>query len=245
MAKPTLLLLDLDNTLWDFDANAEEALCELFHRHHLHLRTGHSVDHFVRTYKNINKAYWKRYESRQVSKDVLRVARFTDTFLELGLPAEEHPPQVWEEYLEICPVMTRMMPGAIAFLEEMRSVYRLGLVTNGFDQTQLKKIQVTGIQDFIELMVTSEGLGAAKPEPEIFHHALNLASVPAAETLYMGDTWDTDVAGGIRAGIRTAWYNHSQIPPPADGLADHPLYLGQFGSLLEAGSFLAGLGHKE
>ena len=48
------VFLDLDNTLWDFDANATEALKELYRRHHLHLHTDYHVDQFVALYQDVN-----------------------------------------------------------------------------------------------------------------------------------------------------------------------------------------------
>ncbi|MEY2708815.1 MAG: hypothetical protein RIQ91_1445, partial [Bacteroidota bacterium] len=52
------VFLDLDNTLWDFDANANEALKELYRRHSLHLHTDYHVDQFVSLYQDVNAAYW-------------------------------------------------------------------------------------------------------------------------------------------------------------------------------------------
>ena len=48
------VFLDLDNTLWDFDANAEEAIKELYHRHELHLHCDFHVDQF---FKNIRRLF--------------------------------------------------------------------------------------------------------------------------------------------------------------------------------------------
>lgn len=236
-----LLLLDLDNTLWDFDGNAEEALAELFHRHHLHLKSGSTVHEFIRRYKVINKAYWKKYEAGEIGKDLLRTARFTDTFRELGIPDEEHPENVWEEYLEICPVMTRMMPGAMAFLQEVHLSFDIVLVTNGFEKTQRLKISHGGIEPWIRFMVTSESAGMAKPDPRIFHHAIQqyeAAFGRPTHVFYAGDTWDTDVRGGIAAGISTAWYNHGNLPLPDDDDARHPLFAGACTSLAELSSLL-------
>lgn len=78
------VFLDLDNTLWDFDANAEEAIKELYHRHELHLHSDFHVDQFLSLYKDVNAAYWLRYEKGEVTKEVLRTARFNDTFTAMG-----------------------------------------------------------------------------------------------------------------------------------------------------------------
>jgi putative hydrolase of the HAD superfamily len=229
-----LLLLDLDNTLWDFDGNAEEALAELFHRHNLHIRTPHSVHHFIETYKTINKDYWKRYEAGEIQKDVLRTGRFIDTFRALGIPDDEHPENVWDEYLEICPVMTRMMPGAMTFMSEICEQFIPVLVTNGFEKTQRIKIHACGLTDYVEMMISSEAAGVAKPDKGIFEIAVQKAEEKWGHfrtVFYAGDTWDTDVAGGINAGIPTFWYNHAGLPIPSDVWSQNPLYMGSCDSL--------------
>jgi len=243
MQSRNLLLLDLDNTLWDFDGNAEEALAELFHRHRLHVRTSHSVHQFIDTYKSINKTYWKRYEAGEIQKDLLRTGRFIDTFRALGIPDEEHPENVWDEYLEICPLMTRMMPGAMAFVQEMKEVFVLVLLTNGFEKTQRTKIQACGLDRYVELMITSESVGIAKPDKAIFDVAIAAATEKCGafnRFFYAGDTWDTDVKGGVNAGIPTFWYNHAAIEMPSDEVSKHPMFMGSCETLSElAGSLLS------
>jgi putative hydrolase of the HAD superfamily len=238
LVKPDWIFLDLDNTLWDFEANAEEALGELFHRHHLHVRSSFKVHEFIATYKEINAAYWKRYERGEIDKDSLRTGRFTDTFLEMGLPQEEHPENVWQEYLDICPVMTRLVPWAMGFLEMLKPHSSLAIITNGFAKTQKLKIQHSGIEPFIDFMLTSEETGLAKPDTRIFHLALSKAQIEGSQALYIGDTLDTDVRGSLEAQIPVIWLNHAGTAVPAE-VAEHPCFLGSFGSLVEIGAFLS------
>ena len=204
------VFLDLDNTLWDFDANAEEAIKELYHRHELHLHCDFHVDQFLSLYKDVNAAYWLRYEKGEVTKEVLRTARFTDTFDAMGLEAALQPANVWQEYLDICPIMTRMMPGALDCLAELKKKYRIALLTNGFERTQHTKISVSGIGDFVDFMMTSESVGMAKPDSRFFALALEKAGCIAQEAVYLGDTWHTDVEGGMGAGIVSYWYRRGQ-----------------------------------
>jgi putative hydrolase of the HAD superfamily len=222
------VFLDLDNTLWDFDANANEALKELYRRHQLHLHSDYHVDQFVSLYQDVNAAYWKRYEKGEVSKEVLRSARFTDTFDIMGVPAALQPNDVWQEYLDICPLMTRMMPQALEALSVLSRRFKLALLTNGFEATQQTKIQCSGIAPFVQFMVTSESLGIAKPSKAFFEHALETAGCDASNAVYLGDTWDTDVLGGLNAGMLTYWYRRDQ-PLRSES---HALYGGAVEDLL-------------
>lgn len=202
-------MLDLDNTLWDFDANANRALEVLFYRHHLHVRTGKTVDYFIAEYKEINKSYWEKYEKGEVSKDFLRTQRFTDVFIKLGISESDHPENLWEEYLEICPKMTLLIDGAIEFLEFFKDRIPIALITNGFEKTQKIKIRETGLENYISFMITSEDAGSAKPAQRIFNMALDKGGWNREEVLYVGDTFRSDVVGAVNAGISCILFDRS------------------------------------
>ncbi len=204
------VFLDLDNTLWDFDGNAEEALKVLFERHQLEFHTNYQVDQFISLYKDVNHAYWARYENGEVDKETLRTRRFTDTFELMGLPHALHPNNVWQEYLDICPLMTRMMTGALECLELLSKNYKIGILTNGFEETQAIKLKESGIGKFVDFVQSSERVGLAKPDVEFFKLALNSVNCTAENAIYIGDNFKTDVIGGLSAGIKTYWYRYDQ-----------------------------------
>jgi len=204
------VFLDLDNTLWDFDANAKEALKVLFERHHLHLHTSYQVDQFISLYEDVNKAYWKRYEKGEVSKEVLRTARFTDTFALMGIAPGLWPQNVWHEYLEICPLMPLLTPHALESLSKLSQKFKLGILTNGFEETQAVKLKESGILPFIDFVQSSESVNDAKPNKSFFELALSRVNVQKNNCLYIGDNLQTDVLGGVGAGIFTYHYRYDK-----------------------------------
>jgi putative hydrolase of the HAD superfamily len=216
------ILFDLDDTLWDFEGNAEEALQELFERHGLPERTGKSAADFIHHYQRINKEYWRMYESGLVDKHRLRTGRFTDAFRAVGLPEEEHPERAWEEYLDICPLKTRLMPGAAELLQILRPNYPMAVVTNGFERTQRTKLETSGLLHFFDAVVSSEAVGHPKPSPIIFRHAMELLGAQPHETLMVGDNADTDIQGARAAGLETVWYCRQQ---PIDSAGPEGTYL--------------------
>lgn len=57
----------------------------------------------------------------------------------------------------------------------------------------------------VDGIVTSEDLGAEKPDPAFFDGVLRLAGVPADQVLYVGDRVDNDVLAATATGMRTCW----------------------------------------
>ncbi len=205
------VFLDLDNTLWDFDGNAEEALKVLYERHNLEFHTNFKVDQFISLYKDVNHAYWSKYEKGEVDKETLRTKRFTDTFDLMGLPHALQPDNVWQEYLDICPLMTKLMPNALECLEILSSKFKIGILTNGFEETQTIKLRESGIGKYVNFMQSSEAVGVAKPSLDFFQLAFTNVRCLPESCVYIGDNFKTDVIGGISSGMKTYWYQYGGI----------------------------------
>ena len=114
---PKNLFFDLDHTIWDFDANAEETLRELYHIYQVRYLSPKSEQDFLDIYVKNNEEIWKLYRQNKITKAVLRSKRFVDTFRDMDVDEEDIPHNIWEKYLEICPTKTILMPGAIETLD--------------------------------------------------------------------------------------------------------------------------------
>ncbi|MBJ4296929.1 HAD-IA family hydrolase, partial [Salmonella enterica subsp. enterica serovar Typhimurium] len=67
-----------------------------------------------------------------------------------------------------------------------------------------------------DLLVISEQVGVAKPDPKIFNYALEQAGNPdRSRVLMVGDTAESDILGGINAGLSTCWLNAHHREQPA------------------------------
>ena len=85
---------------------------------------------------------------------------------------------------------------------------RLGIVSNadGMMAERLAGLELCqvgpGIGVDIECVVDSGAVGIMKPDPRIFHAAVDLLGLPAEEVWYVGDMPAIDVVGARRAGLR-------------------------------------------
>ena len=78
------------------------------------------------------------------------------------------------------------------------------IVVSNWDVSLLEVLERVGLAPLVDGVVTSAAVGARKPEPAIFHHALALAGVdhdPARHARHVGDSLSEDVAGARACGI--------------------------------------------
>lgn len=69
-----------------------------------------------------------------------------------------------------------------------------------------------------DAIITSRACGARKPHPVIFSEACRQLGVEPAEAVFVGDTWEVDVIGALRAGLQPVWVRHGR---PSREVARH------------------------
>ena len=93
-----------------------------------------------------------------------------------------------------------------ALLETLRGRgLKLGLVSNAFDPPELlhRDLALLGIAERLDVAVFSSEVGRRKPDPAIFERALGELGIRADESLFVGDTLATDIAGAAALGMHT------------------------------------------
>lgn len=84
--------------------------------------------------------------------------------------------------------------------------YTLGVVSNRDNQYQ-NEIDEMGMGDYFRFSLAAGEVKSWKPEPGIFHAALERSESSAQETLYIGDNYFADVVGARRAGLQPVLYD--------------------------------------
>jgi HAD superfamily hydrolase (TIGR01549 family) len=115
----------------------------------------------------------------------------------------------------------RPVPGAPALLRRLRSSgVTVAIVTNNLRSEQEEKLRVTGLESLVDHLVCSEQVGVTKPAPRIFRVALEKASAQPRTSVMVGDSWDYDIVGATRVGIRSIWFHRDSRPLPATPSAE-------------------------
>lgn len=204
------VLFDADHTLFDFDRAQRVALEQAFVR--LGLPYSPPV---LRAYREINDALWERFRRGQLTGRDLAVERFRLLLRQMGVDARRAA-ALGREFLERLSRRGDLMPGCRQTLRRMARRYPLGLVTNGYDRVQRRRLAAARLDDYFEVVVTSEGCGFAKPDPRILRVALEALDVRASRAVYVGDDLRTDGLAARAAGVPFYWLDHGQ--PVSKGL---------------------------
>lgn len=207
------IFFDLDHTLWDYDTNARETLYELYEDYQLNRGFG-SAEDFFQSYLIHNAKLWNLYNHGKINRDDIRERRFFQVISDAGLEDKKLAEQMSDQFMEVCPQKTAVLPGTYEILEHLQPKFRLGIITNGFSDTQAIKLDKTSLIGFFELVVTSESAKARKPSAEIFHAALSETDSKTEEVVMIGDNRATDIGGALAVGWKTIWYTHEAEPAP-------------------------------
>jgi putative hydrolase of the HAD superfamily len=107
-------------------------------------------------------------------------------------------------------------PDVLPALERLRAAGLRLVVVSNWDVSLHDRLAETGIAARVDGAIASAELGAAKPEPAIFRHALTMAGVAAAQAVHVGDSPAADVAGARAAGIEPVLIVRPPAAPPSE-----------------------------
>ncbi|TCO07668.1 YjjG family noncanonical pyrimidine nucleotidase [Natronoflexus pectinivorans] len=205
------LFFDLDHTLWDFNTNEKHTLSELFIRYKLDKHFD-SFDIFFNTYEPINADLWLKYRHGEIRKPEVAIGRFHKTFLTSGLDDFERARKFSFDFVAENSKKTALIPGAIELLEYLHPKYNLHIITNGFVEAQHVKMEKSGLKPFFQKIFISEEIGAQKPKQEFFEHAIRSCNAKKKESLIIGDSLETDIAGAKNFGLDHVYFNPAATP---------------------------------
>ena len=97
--------------------------------------------------------------------------------------------------------------GALEVLEHLSGHYSLGALSNG--NADISRL---GLSHLFSFAYSAEQVGAPKPEPHLFHQAIEHTNVRPEQMIYVGDDPHLDVDAANALGIQTIWLDHGTKP---------------------------------
>jgi 2-haloacid dehalogenase len=195
-------LLDLDDTLLDFGASERLSFASTLAA----LGIGHVADTLFPVYQRVNTALWAEFEQGTVSKDHLKVERFRRSFAIHAIDADPHAASIF--YLDSLPECVVPIEGAAEICKALSAIGEVGIITNGIETVQTRRIEKSGLGEFLSFVATSETCGFAKPDTRFFEYsAARFSDFAKPDAIIIGDRLDADIVGAHRFGIDSCWFN--------------------------------------
>ena len=205
------IFFDLDGTLFDLIGCERETVRRLLAQTLPSLHTS-EVENFLAAYSAISPGQWAAGLAAAATREEIVEGLFATTFSRLGVDRLTGlAPLYWRLFADVAVLEA----DAHETLDRLSAHYRLGLITNGYRDTQRPRLAAAGLLHHFERVVVSDEIGWAKPDPRIFAHALAEMGVASSAALYVGDSPSHDLAGALAAGLDFCLYR----PKGGEGLA--------------------------
>jgi putative hydrolase of the HAD superfamily len=198
------ILFDLDDTLLD----RTTSLAEFVKEHYLRYKLDHvAYDTYHRRFMELDQ---RGYAAKPLVFQALIADFAVPASVEILLADFQR--DAWNTCI--------LLPDAVAVLAELRlRGYKLGVITNGEDWSQMRKLRVTGLLALVDLIVISGNEQIKKPDPLIFTRAAGRLAVRPDECAFVGDHALNDIYGAGAVGMKTIWYPGDQVWPAEQALA--------------------------
>ncbi len=190
------LLIDNDNTLMDFNAAERHALRDAL------TEAGLPTDEKTcETYHRINDALWKALERGETTQPALKVERFRQLLAVLG-QGDAAPEELAASYAAKLGDHADLLPGAEDFMRRIHGRMKVALVSNGVSSIQRSRLARCPLTPLFDVIVISEEVGAAKPDPRLLNVALEqLGCTDKSRAVMMGDSLTADIPAAVNAGV--------------------------------------------
>ena len=193
-----LLMLDFDGTLVEFEKTEKKALNAFLKKNNVRANKRKKA---IKFYDQINKQLWRKFEKKELTLEEVRKSRFLALKEKYALRGD--PEKLDKEYLQYLIECTKTTKQTLKLLGKLKEKYKVYVITNGIHYVQLARLEKTRIMNLTDGFVTSEKIGAPKPESDMFNYILEKENMKPKQAFVVGDSYKADILGANKLGIKS------------------------------------------
>lgn len=204
------VFLDIDNTILSFTEYVKDAMRNGFREFGL----GEYTEETFLIFEEINSGLWHRLEKGELTLEGLKKIRWNMIFKALQIEYDGEEFERWFRKFLFTSAIPE--PNAIETLSYLSKKYYVCAASNGPFEQQVNRLRVAGMLDLFDFVFVSSDIGAQKPMKEFFVEAFRRmensgVKILPSETIIVGDSDSSDIAGGIGYGMKTCFYTRGGI----------------------------------
>ena len=202
--RPSAVLFDLDDTLYDHLHCARHGLVSMRERFELE---DVPIETLEELYSEGLEAVHVRLLRGEMSQNEARTVRVQQLLATYGIELDDE--QALAEYVRFrqdYDAACRVVAGTHELLQQLLGDgLRLAVITNNLVAEQTAKLRQLALDAYFDVVSISEEVGVTKPDPEIFHVTLERLRLPVDRVVLVGDSLESDIAGALGVGMRCVW----------------------------------------
>ena len=208
----TILLLDADDTIFDFHAAERIAFFAMMEQMGIP-----ADDEMHAVYSIINEQHWKALERGELTREQVLVGRYARLAERFGL--QNDPAEMNRCYLQNLSRQTILFDDSMEAMRMLSQNHRIYIVTNGNAMVQHGRFANSPVMQYVDGYFISGEIGYEKPDMRYFEAVF--AAIPdfdKKKTLLAGDSATSDLQGAINAGLDSCYVDRRSKPLP-DGIS--------------------------
>ena len=201
------ILFDLDGTLFDFDLGEKKALTDTL----IEMANYHPTEEDCRWFHDINEKCFNEFNFGSIkTRKEFHMKRFTLLKEKLNLDYDIEETNAC--YVNKLKYASELYDDAIDTIKYLKDKYELFIASNGMVSVQTKRLEESKIASYFNKFFISEECGHMKPDLEFFDYVFDyIKDKDKSHYVIIGDRLDTDILGGIKAGIKTIYVDRKNI----------------------------------
>lgn len=209
------ILIDVDDTLLDFDESAKMSISIAAEKKGLLL-----PENIWEVFQKVNKGLWHDLEQGLLTNEELFCIRWTKIFETAGM--EGDGPAFEKEFLNGLSLCAPLIEGGGEIVRYLHGKYKVAVASNGPYEQQAARLKKVGLSPYIDYLFVSGKIGHAKPSRAFFDACMKeMGDLRPAEIMMIGDSVSADIIGAKDYGMQTCWYNHKGLPADHGYMADY------------------------
>jgi putative hydrolase of the HAD superfamily len=211
------VIFDVDDTLFDYRYCCRKGLTAVQNKFKCFQKL--SLHEFEKEQRKLSdEIHGSQMLAGNISLERERIERFKISFSKAGEAADESTAkEAVNIYRENYEASFRAVTGAYELLDALKSRVKIAVLSNSYYDLLMSKLVHCSLDKFVDVVVVSEQAGVTKPDTKIFIETLKKLDCKPDKAVMIGDSWEVDILGAHKAGIRSVWYNqyNQSIPDPS------------------------------
>jgi putative hydrolase of the HAD superfamily len=109
-------------------------------------------------------------------------------------------------------------PGVEDVLEELRSSFSLGIVSDAQSTSAVPELNAVGLLEYFSPIIISGDFGYRKPDIRLFQKALADLNIDAGQIVFVGNDMFHDIFGAQQLGLKTVFVDSKQGTKEMEGV---------------------------